>query len=211
MTSVLIWLTRSLPNGLYATVGRSLLAWCDSKLSVNTYLKGYVRKRLNIAAAERTPAWFSEVYQLTWIVFEGVLLYLSYVLIPSVAPAVAILALYRCLEILLFATGWVFFHASRIHSYRRSLTGFLLNVGEVVICFAAAGLGFRCAPASSVWQAVYSSLRTTATIGPLSTMEPRSGGCFALMISQIGVSYFLAAVVLAGVVGSLRRREEHPR
>lgn len=207
MTRLLNWLNDRLPNGIYATVGRSCVIWCHSKLSFHDHLKRCVRTRLQVPAGQKTPQWFSEMYQLTWILAEGALLYGSQSPRRWLSSGAAVLAVYRSFDILLFAAAWVFIDGRPVHSYRRSLAGFLLNVADVVVCFTVAGIGFGCVSGEGIWQAIYSSLRTTVTIGPLPALEPACSGCFALTSAQIAASYFLAAVVIAAAVGSLRRRD----
>lgn len=114
--------------------------------------------------------------------------------------------LYRSFEILLFAINWVFSHSQSLHSYERSLIAFGINVLELVICFAVVYLGSGCIQCNgSISTALYSSLRTVVTIGPVETFKS-SLLCDSLVMAEVAVAYLLTIVVVANVVGKLRER-----
>ncbi len=203
------WLDRKLSAGLYRGPISRLVAWCDRSLSLNKLYKSYVRKRLCVPEGTKSPAWVSELYQCLSLGLAVVLLVVARFAPRWLSYTVATVALYRPLEILLFAVRWVFVHTDPLHSYKRSLAGFIINIAEVVVFYAAAylGYGFVNDP-PLISTALYSSLRTTVTIGPTSTAEP-PGSWLAgtLIMTQIVVSYFLTIVVIANVVGTLRKKE----
>ena len=203
------WLDRTLSAGLYTGPLRSLIDWADRHLSLNGVFKRFIRARLGVSAGTKTPSWVSEFYQLSSFVVGILLLLVARFAPPWAGLISAVVALYRPFEIFLFATAWIFIHTDPLHSYKRSLAGFIMNLAEVVVFFAAAylGLGLIECPAH-VSTALYSSLRTTVTIGPAATADPPTssvGG--ALLMAQISVSYFLTIVVIASVVGALRKRD----
>lgn len=123
-----------------------------------------------------------------------------------------VVALYRLFDITLFAVNWVFVHAPWLLSSKRSLVGFIINIAEVVIFYTVTSISFGCIDCSqsaSTLSALYSSLRTTVTIGPISGYElPKHWLCVVFLMTQIVISYFLAIVVIADVIGLLPKRDE---
>src|SRR4029434_11302509 len=57
-----------------------------------------------------------------------------------------------------------------------------------------------CSKRSDLMRELYSSLRTTVTIGPSEAYEPHQEGCMFLVMTQIALSYFLAIVVIANII-----------
>jgi len=123
---------------------------------------------------------------------------------------VAFIALLRPFDILMFWLQWVFLANDPVKSYRRSLAGLILNIAEIIIYFAATYVGFGLVSGSQIIPtALYSSLRTSVTIGPIATLEPPKCPWSGLLIgSQIGISYFVIIIAVASVVGALRKRSE---
>jgi hypothetical protein len=116
------------------------------------------------------------------------------------AVLVVCLSLYRPLEMFMFLVNWIFAHEDPLHSYKRSLAGFGLNVVEIVLYFAAAYVAAGCV--DSVAVSVYSSLRTVVTIGPTVVCDSSTCiRCVGLLAAQIVVAYFLILVVVASAIG----------
>ena len=203
------WFNQKFSNGIFSGSFARTVIWCNHYLSINKYWEQVVRNRLQIPDNKKNPPWVSELYLCASFAIGVVFVTILPSLPQWLARLVAIVALYRPFEIILFALEWIFVGKDPIHSYKRSLAGFIINIAEIVIFFAAVYLGFGFVKASaSISTALYSSLRTTVTIGPIATVEPPN--CWlagAVIISQIVISYFLAIVVLAGVVGALRKRD----
>lgn len=203
------WINRCCPNGIFNGPLARTLSWCDSHLSLNGYWNRFVRSRLGIPYDKKNPPWVSEVYLCASFLLGSVFVALAPAIPKCVAMGIAVVALYRPIEIMVYAINWIFISKGMIHSHKRSLAGFLVNIAEVVIFFAASYLGFGLVQGDSpIATALYSSLRTTVTIGPTSTAEPPGcpfGGF--LIILQVAISYFLSIVVIAGVVGALRNRD----
>jgi hypothetical protein len=203
------WLDRTFEKGIFEGPFKNMVVWCDRCLSFNNGFNKLVKARLSIPPEEKAPVWSSELYQMFSLIFGVVLLVAAcsgYVWLSCLS---AIVALYRPFEIMVFAIRWVFAPKGLLHSYPRSLAGFIINIMEVVVFFAAAYIGFGlmngCSP---ILTAVYSSARITVTIGPFSTAEPpESLLAGALITAQIAISYFLTVVVVASIIGALKRRE----
>jgi hypothetical protein len=203
------WLNSKLGKGIFKGYFAPSVAWCASRLSLNSWWKQLVRSQLKIAGREKSPAWVSELYLCASFVAGVVFLFIVLFLPAWLACLLAAVALYRPFEIMLFTVDWIFTAKDPLHSYKRSLSGFMVNIAEVVVFFAVAYMGFGFLQGEpSISTALYSSLRTTVTIGPTSTLEPPH--CWfagAVIIYQIAVSYFMVVVVVAAVVGSLRKRD----
>ena len=201
------WMDERFNKGIFKRLLANAVKWYMDNVSPNTYLKEYVRNQLK---TETTPPWVSDLYICVLFIIGILLVLLSAILPYYRSMFIAIIALLRPLDILMFTLEWVFLAGKPVHSYRRSLAGFILNIAEVVIYFAAAYIGFGLIKASPIIPtALYSSLRTSVTIGPIATLEPPNCPWAGLIISyQIGITYFLIIIAVAGVVGALRQRGE---
>lgn len=206
---VIKWLDHKLPDGLYRGKLRGWLERCELWLSLCYHLQMFVKGNLKIQEGEKVPEWVAELYQLFSLLVGIVLLIVAQFVPDFLHWAILIPALYRPFEILLFAVNWIFVHTGPLHSYKRSLAGFGVNILELVVYFAAAYLSSGCIQSPTrISTALYSSLRTLVTIGPIGTSEPPiSWFCGALIMAQILIAYFLTIVIVANVVGALRRRE----
>ena len=207
------WLNSKLGNGIFKGHFAPCVAWSASHLSLNSRWKKLIRGRLSISGCEKSPHWVSELYLCASFVIGVVFLLIVQFVPPWLAYVVAGIALYRTFEIALFAADWIFTAKDPLHSYKRSLAGFMVNIAEVVVFFAVTYMGFGFLQGRpSISTALYSSLRTTVTIGPISTIEPPY--CWfagAVIMYQIAVSYFMVVVVMAAVVGSLEKRDVVPK
>jgi len=203
------WLDQVFKEGIFEGPFRHAVLWCDGHLSCNNKFNQLVKARLGISSKDKAPIWSSEFYQILSLTFALVLLIVASISHIWLSYLSAALALYRPFEIMVFAMGWVFAPKDPIHSYRRSLAGFVVNIVEVVIFFAAAYIGFDFVRGcSSILTAIYSSARIAVTIGPFKSAEPPEslfGGI--LIMAQITVSYFLVIVVIASIIGALRREQ----
>lgn len=204
------FLTAHFPRGLVAGPARRAFLWLYEHLSIGGRARVSVRAVLGVAATEKTPPVLAETYQLLALLAALVLMAVIGVLPRTWAQIVGVIALYRPFEILIVAINWLFIDRSPIHSYTRAMALFFINILEVVLFFAVAYVGLGCVRSvDGIGTALYSSLRTSVTIGPTATAEPPvSLCCGSLLVSQITLSYFLAVVVLAHAVGALRKREE---
>ena len=106
---------------------------------------------------------------------------------------------YRIFDLSIYALYLVLF-GKEIASSERSLLLLIGNLVEVVLGSAVFLLNVGCV--SDVGLALYSGLRTLATIGPASVVS-EEGVCRLVLASQIGIDYFLALVTLALVLSSL--------
>jgi hypothetical protein len=207
MSLIVKWLHQKLALGIYRGPFRRLVERCE-RLTLNRLLKRRVQTILGLPDTD-TPEWVSEIYQLLSLGIAIALLILARFAAPKIVFIVALIALYRPLEIFLFILNWVFVHSGPLHSYKRSLAGFMLNLVEVVIFYAAVYIGFGCMvpDQTTICTALYSSVRISVTIGPVAMGEPPACTlCTTLIVTQVVVSYLLIVVSIANVVGSLRKR-----
>jgi hypothetical protein len=177
-----------------------------------------LRRLLDYYALNLTPtAWFEErslrrveYYQLFSLVALTVMLYGSMRVPFCVRCGFAFLAFYRVLDILLYDLQLVLF-GQAIRFPARTLVAFLLNLVEVTIAFAIVMLAADCvSPHYQTWGfALYSSLRTLATFGPINVNEA-GRACRVILSVHIGVNYFLTLVALAIAVATLRFRVKRP-
>lgn len=145
-------------------------------------------------------SWLSEVYQA--VVVSAMIWALWSPPREMILMVLVWLAVYRPAEILIFLLKWVLETEPVVHLHR-SLLAFIVNQGEVILCFAVLFREFRCG-AESPGNALYNSLRTAVTIGPTDAIKR----CEWLVAAEIVVAYLLTVVVIAAVVGRIGRRQE---
>ena len=123
---------------------------------------------------------------------------------------VAAIAIYRIGDIWLNATWWSFVRAPLpVLNAKRSLGMFLVNLVEVVIWYAVLGIAAGCAKSGTLVErtrAVYSSLRTTVTIGPIEHFDD-GAACMSLHMVQIVESFFISALIIASLLSAIQRGE----
>jgi len=192
------WVHNKIPSGVYQTYFKHWVVQSFKYLSLNDRLKTKVRCHLKVS---ETPPWVSELYQLGSLIVAFLFLYTANAVSGPIAVIIVLLMLYRPFEIFLFLVKWIFSDMPPLHSYRRSLAGFGLNVAEIVLYFSAASITAGCI--DSVPVAIYSSLRTVVTIGPVQTCEMSCVHCMTLLSAQIIEAYFLIVVVVASAIGGL--------
>ncbi len=193
---LIAWLNNTYPEGFYKIFGQQL-----SILEQRTSLNRYVNKKLNGAV------WVSEFCQLISLAFGLACLVSAGSLPQWLRYLLAVPLSYRVYEIFLFAINWFFTHPKPPRSYKRSLVGFLLNFGELVIYFAFGYFISGSVKDGTPWTAFYSSLRTAVTIGPTNFREECWYSVLILSL-QIVVSYFLIVVVVASVVGTITNTQK---
>lgn len=212
--------SRSLAEGyqcLWFVLALLLLVFVSFGLSSWGYLAGalalcILTTLLFFACASSLCAWVGCLCMV--LVLSGLL----YGFLPSFSLRlttwfIRVIVLYRLGEITLFAVNWIFRHAGALLSPQRSLAGFLVNITEVILLYAISYLSFACMACSqrfSILTALSSSLRTTITIGPHNSLRdlPQYPLCGSLLMTQMGISYFLTIVVIASIIGILPKRDD---
>lgn len=194
-------LHKSFPKGFLSKLGPPV-QWLLDHTSLNRHLKIKLRCYFQ---TKTTPAWFSELYQgcsvLLGVVFVAVVLsapiYIKWLAL--------IVAGYRVYETIFFAVWWVFVDREPVHSYKRSLAMWLIGLVEVTLYFPVIQLAFHCFESPSPVNAVYSSVRTLVTIGPIEGYQAtKFATCSTLLMGQIVVSYFIVLVVVAVAISAVK-------
>ncbi len=192
-------------DGPYRRLARYLFC-IERCFSLSYRLNKKVARLLN---ADSVP-WVSEVYQLVSLLMSFLLIFPAYY---SVAATVVVLvSLYRPVEIFIFTINWLLVHRGPVRSSRRSAAGFLINLAEITLFFAAAELGSGCICRSHgasdavhvISSAIYSSLRTVVTIGPTEVCDD-GVICMAILSLQIVVGFSVIVGAIANVVGAIDR------
>jgi hypothetical protein len=195
------------PHGFYAGPIRHLVQSLEDHLP-NRYFIGHVRRKLDLKGDDPAPAWVSEVYQLVSLILASVLIAAAPHSNSAIKILMVLFAVIRLSEMFVFVLAWIFVHRSHVRSHRRSLAGFMVNFLEVVVFY---GLIYVClglvkgpAPVST---ALYTSIRTSVTIGPVSsTLEPPDCPYAGFVIgSQMVLSFTLFSIVVANAVGAIQR------
>lgn len=201
--SLITWLNNRYPEGIYKGGLSPCLEWCEQKLSIQKYCNNKLEEKYGRNG--KAPAWFAELFQLVSLLLAIVLLCVINRLPVFCRYLVVLIAIYRILDITLFATNWVFVHKDKPRSSKRSLASFLVNISEIVLLYSVAYVGFHCICQPNFLTALYSSLRTVVTIGPTSSIIEEPSRCVALLSSEIVVSYFLTIIVIANIAGAVKR------
>ena len=210
MKQLLTWTNGKLSEGFYFPAFLTLLRGLE-KLSLNFWVKTGIRKLgVTDKTGEKAPRWVSELYQSVFVVVGVLFLALLY---PGMNNAgkwsiVAIL-LYRLLEILVFTLNWVFVHDVRVHQYRRSIAGFMLNVFELALYASVIGSVAGCfASSAGKYSLVYGHIKGVVAFSP-PDVEP-CPFCEALSGLELLVSVLLVLVVIGALVGTVLREEIDP-
>jgi hypothetical protein len=217
MSKAIRWVNDHLgANGLYRPFAARVLLLIERYFSLNNCLNKRAARLLNCDVA---PPWVSEVYQLLSLSISVLLIALAYLSVAaefSVAKVlVALASLYRPVEIFIFTINWMLMHQGPVQSFRRSLLGFLINLAEITLFFAAAELSAGCIRGSLdssggghvILSAIYSSLRTVVTIGPTPGVcnDGSCMQCMAILALQIIVGFPVIVGAIANVVGGMER------
>jgi hypothetical protein len=179
--------------------------------------KGYRRTSLGHGAnrlAEKRCVhgpWVSEAYQffvvlvgIAWIVLlrQPALTARGWVLLGAAA------ALYRPFEILLFGLHWLFVADKPVERYTRSLAGFLVNLGEIMIFFPIAFFLLDSYVGDpSRWSAVAASWRAILNLEATSLLADQSVAKI-LGWTQVLIAWILLVLILGNVVGAIQRGQK---
>lgn len=201
-------LRRWLREGFWFPVFQGALDGLAANVSLGNHWKSWLRDPDDA----KPPRGAAEVYQFVWLV--GALcwtagLSISAPLLAS-GPARAIggiVALYRVLEIALFALHWVFVSTSPLHGTRRSLAQFVANLFEVAALSSIALTLWNCQVGTgSAWGSLYSHLASVFTLGVVPVSDSRP--CQFVAHAELVTAALLLSVAVASVIGGLVRGEQ---
>lgn len=113
---------------------------------------------------------------------------------------------YRLFEILVFILNWIFVHEVPVHSYRRSIAGFFLNVVELSLYVSVISLLGGCVPTPiGKYALIHEHLVGIFTLNlPKMKTYP---GCQVLSSGEFFLSLLLILVVISSLVGAIARGE----
>lgn len=217
---------RKLPGTFYFGPLSCLLSFLQRYVfCLNYRAKKYVRTRCNAA---KTPQWVSESIQIVWLlvgvavlscvnngITERDLLIDKILGFPGVVNDgivkgfLVALVTYRLLEIVVFVLNWILVSEGneKLHSYRRALVGFFLNLIELAIYTTIIARFFSCwyMPASGL-EAVIASLSNLVSIGGGGGL-PKGCLCFGFSLVKAFGAWTIVAVTIASLVGGILREE----
>jgi hypothetical protein len=201
------WLSKALRNGLWFRPFTNLLTFLNNRVSLSNRLKRWLsHEGIN-------PPGAAELYQLFWLfsllfwllVIDREVPWLSQPWVRGIAMAIAA---YRIFEILIFALHWVFSAKDeQLHSTRRSLALFLINIIEislltsVILTLAGCQTG-----ASSTWSLVYNNLAASFGLSLVQTSGPSV--CSFGVHAQVIIAGMLLSIAVASLVGGVLRSEK---
>lgn len=196
---MLKWLNDKLSKGFYFPYMNKAILLLE-KASLNYWAKKYVREK--IVQSEKTPLWVSELYQFLFLAL-GFLAFIfsEWIYIEYFSYPIIVIFSYRIFDIFIFILAWITEKEVRLHGYRRSIAGFLLNIVEVAIYFSILAIWSGGLRDSTKLNIFYKYM-----VGIL-TLCPPGTECTILSLGELVVSAFLILVVLGALVGALLRGE----
>lgn len=202
------WLSRKLQKGFWFPYATKALKFLYEKLSLGYRFKVWLR------SGSENPRGASELYQVFWILVVLVWISLIWrqneVLSDAWALRIGIaIAVYRLADIMLFALHWIFVaETEKLHSIRRSLAGFILNIVEISLCTSVVVILTNCQiQTESQWDIVYNHL--SAAFGLSIPATGQAACCRVVAHAQLIVSAVLLAIAVASLVGGVLRGEKH--
>ena len=170
-----------------------------SFLSLNFLIKCLVRRAIN---KRKTPAYISEIYQAVMLILG----FLGIITNALNANFLFALSIYRPLEIVVFAFRWVFLDTDELHSYKRSILGFLLSLVEIAIFFSILSRLTSCVETGADPLGIFIS----HMFGIVTFNKPEylSQGqqCNVYALLELSLAAFLILIVIAYLIGLLSRK-----
>lgn len=187
--------TLTKPKGIFRWIGRNIIEPCYERCSLNYRLKQ------RFWGGKNVPEWFSEVYVLLWVIsITTLFLIFKSKGIPRwclVFPG------YKILETLIFFVHWILLATTPLYSYKRSLVCIFFNLVEIAVYSAIAFVLFGC---FSFRDALYNSGISILTFSAIN-LGSASWQCKSVMVFELLVADFLILIIVASLVGQLKRRE----
>jgi hypothetical protein len=208
MNRMRAWLSLKLQKGFWFPCVTKALSFLYEKYSLGYRFKVWLKND------SENPSGASELYQACWLLIA--LLWISFIWWPNELLSEAwaryigvAVAGYRVSEIMLFALHWIFVsETEKLHSIRRSLAGFILNIVEIALYTSLVVIFTNCeVQAESQWHIVYSHLSAAFGLSLPPTAQPV--GCRMVAHAQLAVSSVLFSIAVASLVGGVLRGEKH--
>lgn len=191
-------------DGIYIGVARAILP-CLAKLSLISLIKR-LAKCCGIIdeSGEKGQAWVTNACRLVLLVIivECFLEVEQGRGVPE--ELIAVFITYRFVDICVFVLEWIFVADSPLHSIRRSIAGFFVNIVELSIIFTIMGKLICCQQGDGL-QMLYRHFQGIATFNP--PLDCTRIPCLAVSTAELVASLLLILVALASVVGAITRDE----
>lgn len=198
--------------GIYIGALKILLPLA-SKVSIIYQIKKFAKRRkVTDAKKEKALPWVSEIIQ---IIYVFTLLLLTYITVEKNIDGAVIIYMatfvfaYRSVEISIFLLEWIFVAETAIHSYRRSVAGFLVNVFEISLISTYFSWLLKCNSFDNVWEMLYAHLQANFTFSPPSAASHKLS-CIGLASTELVLSVLIVLAALASIVGHLSREQTNP-
>lgn len=198
---MLKWLNDKLSDGFYFPLMITAISLLQ-KCTINYQAGRYVREKI---APSKKPKWVSELYQCLFLVpgFFAFIFSECWIRIEYLSYPIIVIFSYRIFEILIFILNWIFVAEKEelLHSHRRSIAGFLLNIIEVDIYFSIITI-WSC----DLKDTIKLNIFYKHIVGIL-TLSPPDTERTILSLGELFVSALLILVVLGTLVNTLAREE----
>lgn len=115
-------------------------------------------------------------------------------------------AAYRIFDFLTFEMHWLFVAESDLHSHRRSLITFLMNIVEMAFYFAILLELTGCvSPDRSLWGVVGENISKTFSFGVLDVND--EVGCGLIPVAHLLVMKLLVGLIIVSLTQEIRRKQ----
>src|SRR4030042_3276399 len=167
---------------------------------VKCILKDKKKFTMTIHRKKKLRPWIAEVYQMVMLAIFAVALWqMPNATSQSVWLYVFVLGLYRAWEIFVIGLKWLFVDEDPLHSHRRSLVCFFLNLLEISAIYTMVGYPIDKAVNGQQF------LQVLKNVGKAFRLEmPPLDGSYAILFSV--ESAIIIIFVLASVMGGIQRR-----
>lgn len=195
-------------GGFWFPILKDIIKFIYEKFSICFYFQLFIAKHRTI---EKSPPWVAECYSLTVFILALVwssLIYVDFSLFKTTIfrNLGAGVAIYFILEIFFFSLKWTFVDRDPIHSTRRALAGFILNIFEVAIYSTIALILLDCTDKTkSQYDIIYDNLSDSFNLTLYLTDNIRC--CKVVAHIELITVTILITIAIAALVGGVLRKE----
>lgn len=201
------WLRTTLKEGFWFPAFRYFVDRAYKRISLGNWFNRW------LTDGERAPSGATELYQFVLILIgAGWLFMVNRPAHPIFASQIFqvpgfFAALYPITELFLFSLHWTFVATGELHSIRRSLAAFLLNLFELAIYFSIAFALAGCSKNYTAgWAAFYDNFRSIFNLELVAVRE--TAVCQFSAHYEIVVAATLLVIIIASLVGAVVRPEK---
>lgn len=182
------------------------LSFVQKKLE-KTSLNYWINEINSESKESKASAWISEVYLLSTM-FVGI--FALYIVNPVNSFGwmwllTVFLPIYLIAEFCVLLLGWIFVHETRLHSIRRSLLCFLLNIPQLSLYFGILEISIG----SGLPTEGKTNLFYAGVLDIVSMTSPSNGLNIqgAIETGRFFISLLLILVIVGSIVGGILRKE----